>query len=43
MLVINASNHTGNPEGNSNDWVTFRRHRKMLCSERYVICQISLI
>ncbi len=22
MRVINASNHTGNPEGNSNYWVT---------------------
>ncbi len=28
MLVINASNHTGNPEGNSDYWVTSRPHRK---------------
>ncbi len=28
MLVINASNHTGDPEGNSDYWVTSRRHRK---------------
>ncbi len=35
MLVINASNHTGNPEGNSDYWVTSRGHRKMLSSERH--------
>ncbi len=36
MLVINASNHTGNPEGNSDYWVTSSRHRKMLSSERHL-------
>ncbi len=36
MLVINASNNTGNPEGNSDYWVTSRRHRKMLSSERHL-------
>ncbi len=36
MLVINASNHTGNPEGNSDYWVTSRHHRKMLSSERHL-------
>ncbi len=30
MLVINTSNHTGNPEGNSDYWVTSRHHKKML-------------
>ncbi len=32
MLVI----HTGNPEGNSDYWVTSRRHRKVLSSERHL-------
>ncbi len=36
MLVINASKHTGNPEGHSDYWVTSRRHRKMLSSERHL-------
>ncbi len=36
MLVINASKHTGDPEGNSDYWVTSRRHRKMLSSERHL-------
>ncbi len=39
MLVINASNNTGNPEGNSfkgDYWVTSRGHRKMLSSERHL-------
>ncbi len=36
MLVINASNNTGDPEGNSDYWVTSRRHRKMLSSERHL-------
>ncbi len=36
MLVISASKHTGNPEGNSDYWVTSRRHRKMLSSERHL-------
>ncbi len=36
MLVINASNHTGDPEGNSDYWVTSRGHRKMLSSERHL-------
>ncbi len=35
MLVI-ASNHTGNPEGNSDYWVTSRRHTKMFSSERHL-------
>ncbi len=35
MLVI-ASNHTGNPEGNSDYWVTSRCHTKMLSSERHL-------
>ncbi len=29
MLVISTSNHTGNPEGNSDYWVTSRGHGKM--------------
>ncbi len=33
MRVINASNNTGDPEGNSDYWVTSRRHRNMLLSE----------
>ncbi len=37
MLVINASNNTGNPEGNSDYWVTSRRNRKMLSSERHLL------
>ncbi len=36
MLVIKASNHTGSPEGNSDYWVTSRRHTKMLSSECYL-------
>ncbi len=36
MLVISASNHTGDPEGNSDYWVTSRGHRKMLSSERHL-------
>ncbi len=28
MLVINESNHTGNPERNSDYWVTSRGHRQ---------------
>ncbi len=36
MLVINASNHTGDPEENSDYWVTSRRHRKLLSSERHL-------
>ncbi len=36
MLVINASNNTGNPEGHSDYWVISRRHRKMLSSERHL-------
>ncbi len=36
MLVINASNNTGDPEGNSDYWVTSRGHRKMLSSERHL-------
>ncbi len=32
MLVINASNNTGN----SDYWVTSRRHRKVLSSERHL-------
>ncbi len=36
MLVINASKHTGDPEGNSDYWVSSSRcHRKMLSSERH--------
>ncbi len=37
MLVVNASNHTGNPKGNSDYWVPSRRHRKMLSSERNLL------
>ncbi len=36
MLVINAFNPTGNPEGNSDYWVTSRGHRKMLSGERHL-------
>ncbi len=36
MLEINASNHTENPEGNSDYWVTSRGHRKMLSSEHHL-------
>ncbi len=36
MVVNNASNHTGNPEGNSDYWVTSRGHRKMLSSELHL-------
>ncbi len=36
MLVINASNHSGNPKGNSDYWVTSRGHRKTLSSERHL-------
>ncbi len=36
MLVINASNHSGDPEVNSDYWVTSRGHRKMLSSERHL-------
>ncbi len=36
MLVISASKHTGDPEENSDYWVTTRRHRKMLSSERHL-------
>ncbi len=36
MLVISASNNTGNPEGNSDYWVTSRGHRKMLSSESHL-------
>ncbi len=36
MLVINASNHTVNPEGNSDYWVTSRRDAKMLSSEHHL-------
>ncbi len=41
MLVISAPNHTGNPEGNSDYWVTSRGYRKMLSSEDHL--SISLI
>ncbi len=36
MLVINASNNTGDPEGNSDYWVTSRGHKNMLSSERHL-------
>ncbi len=36
MLVIKAFNHSGNPEGNSDYWVTSRGHRNMLSSERHL-------
>ncbi len=36
MLVISASKHSGDPEGNSDYWVTSRGHRKMLSSERHL-------
>ncbi len=35
-VVINAFNHTGNPEANSDYWVTSKGHRKMLSSERHL-------
>ncbi len=44
MLDISASKHTGDPEGNSDYWVTSRGHRKMLSSERHLSeLQICLI
>ncbi len=36
MLVISASKHTGDPEGNSDYWATSRRHINMLSSERHL-------